>query len=202
MRNTDDPLKESRKPSFQVTDKRFWVEKEQTIEDAKPSEKRYPSVVVELQERVELAESKLKEKIASLENDNQAYRGRLKREMEQRLEAETLEIIESFLEVLDNLERAVGAVEDSNMAAEGLCSGVELNVLLFRQKLAALGVEILEPIGQSFDPELAEAVGIVPVEDQTMADKVVTVLQKGYRRGDRLLRPARVQVGQLTSTGS
>lgn len=200
MKNTDDPLKESQESSFQVTDKRFWVEQEQAIENATPSEKRYPSVVVELQERTKLAESKLKEKIAALENDNQAYRGRLKREMEQRLEAETLEIIESFLEVLDNLERAVGAVEDNDTTAEGLRSGVELNVLLFQQKLAALGVEILEPIGQNFDPEVAEAVGIVPVEDQIMADKVVIVLQKGYRRGDRLLRPARVQVGQFTAT--
>ena len=120
--------------------------------------------------------------------------------MQHRLESESLEIIDSLLEVLDNLERAVGVVEDKETTAEGLRSGVELNVLLFQQKLAALGVEILEPIGQSFDPEVAEAVGIVPVEDQIMADKVVTVLQKGYRRGDRLLRPARVQVGQLTST--
>ena len=202
MKNTDKPLKESQESSFQVTDKRFWVERERAIEDAKPSEKRYPSVVVELQERAKLAESKLKEKIPALEHPNQASRGRLTRVIEQRLESVTLEIINSLLDVLDNLERAVGVVEDKDTTAEGLRSGVELSVLLFQQKLAALGVEILEPIGQSFDPEVAEAVGIVPVEDQIMADKVVTVLQKGYRRGDRLLRPARVQVGQLTSTES
>ena len=195
MNDKNDSRGDAVKTSFQVTDKRFWVENEESIDNAQPSRNRYPSVVEELEARTELAESKLREKIEALESDNQAYRGRLKREMEQQLEAGKLELIESFLEVLDNLERALGAVTEEN--TEGLRSGVELNVLLFQQKLAALGVEPLEPVGQRFDPEVAEAVGLVPVEDQEMADTVVTVLQKGYRRGDRLLRPARVQVGKF-----
>jgi molecular chaperone GrpE len=65
----------------------------------------------------------------------------------------------------------------------------------FEQALISVGVEPIASVGVEFDPELHEAVDMVPV-DAEMDGKVVSEYSKGYRFGDRLLRPARVQVGK------
>ncbi len=181
--------------TFQVTDKRFWVSDESTIGQAEPAERKFPSFIEELKARTELAEDRLKEKLESLERDNDALRNRLRRDMEQRLEREKLSLVSTFLEVADNFERALEATVDSdNFPA--LREGVEMNLRLFLQKLELLGLEPIEPVGEEFDPEVAEAVAMVPVQDPDQSQKVVAVVQRGYRRGDYLLRPAQVHVGQ------
>lgn len=185
-----------RNRTFQVTDKRFWVSDESTIGQTKPPERKFPSFVEELKARTELAETRLKEKIESLERDNDALRNRLRRDMEQHLEREKLSLVRTFLEVADNFERALGATVDSdNFPA--LREGVEMNLRLFLQKLELLGLEAIEPVGEEFDPEVAEAVAMVPVQDSGQDQKVVAVVQRGYRRGEHLLRPAQVHVGRF-----
>ena len=187
---------EKRETTFQVTDKRFWVRDESTIDRAKPVEKKFPSFIEELKARTELAESRLKEKLESLERDNEALRTRLRRDMELRLEGEKLSLVKTFLEVADNFEKAleVSAYSDNFPA---LREGVDMNLQLFRQKLELLGLEPIEPLGEEFDPEVAEAVAMVPVQDPGQSQKVVAVVQRGYRRGEHLLRPAQVHVGRL-----
>ncbi len=182
--------------TFQVTDKRFWVSGESTIDQAEPAERKFPSFIEELKTRTELAEARLKEKLESLERDNDALRNRLRRDMEQRLEREKLSLVKTFLEVADNFERALEAtVGSDNFPA--LREGVEMNLRLLLQKLELLGLEPIEPVGEEFDPEVAEAVAIVPVQDSGQDQKVVSVVQRGYRRGEHLLRPAQVHVGRF-----
>ena len=179
---------------IQVTDKRFWVNNEEAIDEARPIEKKLPSFVEELKTRTELAEARLQEKLESLERDNESLRNRLQRDMEQRLEQEKLRLIKDFLEVVDNFELALGStVASDNLRA--LQEGVELNLKLFHQKLELLGLETIEPMGEDFDPEVAEAVALVPVDKADLDQKVVSVVQKGYRKDKLLLRAARVHVG-------
>ena len=64
-------------------------------------------------------------------------------------------------------------------------------------KLAKAGVERFDPAGTPFDPNVAEAVGVVPVSDPARHDVVVEVTRPGYSLGERVIRPARVLVGRL-----
>ena len=189
--------------NIQVTDRRSWVQDEAAGEVADVPEKRYPSFVEELKARTELAERKLQERIAQLEAENDAFRRRLGRDMERRLEAEKLELFQEFLEVADNLERALQAAreapksdeENLGSSLESLQQGVQLNLELFLSKLKSQGVESIDLLNQAYDPHQAEAVGMVPVDDPELDQHVVEVLQPGYRCGEQLLRAARVRVG-------
>ncbi|MFB3906094.1 MAG: nucleotide exchange factor GrpE [Acidobacteriota bacterium] len=177
---------------IQVADKRFWVKDESVFDRAEIPEKRFPSYVEELKTRTELAERKLKEKLKKLDEDNETFRERLNRETQRRVQLEKQKLLTALLEVLDNLERALAAGDD--IAA--LKEGVRLNLDLFSAKLKNEGIEAVNPIGQPFNPHEAEAVGVIPVDKPELDHCVIEVLQKGYRAGDQLLRPARVRVGQ------
>lgn len=96
----------------------------------------------------------------------------------------------AMLPVLDNLERALTAP-----AAEGdaLRTGVEMTL---KQMLAAyekLGVTVINPVGEKFDPNLADAV-MQGSSEEGEPGTVCAVFQKGYKMGDHLLRPAMVKV--------
>ena len=88
-----------------------------------------------------------------------------------------------------------GPLAIENPLAEGLH--------LIHKKLFSLlseeGVERLELEGEPFDPEVAEAITVVPVDDPDEHDRVARVVQAGYQLGGKTLRPARVQVGRLSS---
>ncbi len=183
------------KPKFQVTDKRFWVNDENMLERAEVPQERYPSFVEELKARTEAAERKLKERLATLESENQAFRERLDRRMQDEVERRTGEVISDLLEVLDNLELALGAAVEE-VDGKSLREGVELCARLFRTKLATYGVEALELDGRPFDPQVAEAVAVSPVDDPAKDSVVLETVQRGYRIGERVLRPARVRVGR------
>lgn len=66
----------------------------------------------------------------------------------------------------------------------------------FRTALKSEGIEEINPVGESFDPNFHQAVQTVPAEDGQATDTVVNVLQKGYILKDRVLRPAMVIVSQ------
>lgn len=98
-------------------------------------------------------------------------------------------LLKEMLEVVDNLERATSAKLD----AEALLKGVNLVLRLFQNKLERHDVRPFETKGQPFDPRLHEAISQVPSTD-VPAGSVASELQKGYRIGDKLLRPAMVAV--------
>jgi molecular chaperone GrpE len=112
-------------------------------------------------------------------------------------------VLKDVLEVADNLERATGAQAQSggNGVVDGaaLVKGVNLVLRLFQQKLERYEVRPFEVAGQPFDPHVHEAVSRVESAD-VPAGSVATELQKGYRVGERLLRPALVSVS--TGPGS
>lgn len=183
------------KPSFQISDRRFWVEDEDVIDKAQEPGQRYPSFVEELKSRTELAESRLRQKIADLEKENEAYRQRQRKAFERRNRQQQLEMVRDLLEVADNLERALSA--DDQDDSKALAEGVRLNLELFLSKLQHRGIEPLSLEGELFDPHQAEAVGMVEVDDPASDQVVVETLQRGYRWDGELVRPARVRVGRF-----
>lgn len=104
-------------------------------------------------------------------------------------------VLKDLLDVADNLERAVNAQQGSNGAVDAavLFKGVNLVLRLFQQKLDRYDAKPFDSKGQPFDPKLHEAVSRVPSPD-VPAGTVASEFQKGYRIGDRLLRPAMVAV--------
>lgn len=182
-------------PKIRVVDRRFSAQAEALVEEASKSEKKYPTIVEELKARTELAEQKLKEKLKQLDEENEAYRVRLKKDMERRLNQEKLELFRNFLEIIDNFERALKAADETS-TPEDLREGVQLNLDLLLSKFKSIGIEPMEVLHQPFNPHEAEAVGTVSVDDPELDHHVIEVIQGGFRWGDQVLRPARVQIGQ------
>lgn len=97
--------------------------------------------------------------------------------------------ISEILPVFDNFERALGT-ETQDTAYK---QGVEMIFKQFGDALKKLGVEIIDPVGQTFDPNIANAVN--QIEDPELGENVVAqVFQKGYKIGDKVIRYAMVVV--------
>ena len=186
---------EENEKNFQITDRRFWVQDDSTIDKTQISEPQYPSVVEKLKARTEFAEQKLKEKLQEIDKENNAFRRRLSKEMDKRLQREKINLLSDFLELVDNFERALQIEKSSNLKA--LKKGLTLNLELFLEKLQSIGIESMDLLHQPFNPNEAEAVDVVPVEDANLDQKVVEVVQRGYRWKKQLLRPAKVRIGQF-----
>ncbi len=178
-----------------MNDRRFWVQDESAEDNASIPTRKYPTLVEELKARTELAEQKLREKIEQLDQENEAFRLRLSKDMDRRMEQEKLELVSDFLEVIDNLERALKAAHQT-LSFEALKEGAQLNLDLFLSKLKSLGIEPMELLHQPFDPHEAEAVGVVAVDDPDLDQYVVEVVQRGFRWGEQVVRPGRVRTGQ------
>jgi Molecular chaperone GrpE (heat shock protein) len=102
-----------------------------------------------------------------------------------------------LLSVVDNLERALESSGDEQGSA-ALAEGVELTRKGFMDVLAKYGVETVDPQGEPFDPETAQAMGMVEQPD-VEPNSVVAVMQRGYLLNGRLLRPAMVMVSKASS---
>ena len=121
------------------------------------------------------------------------YRRRVERERSDAYQRARVEVLVEFLPVVDNFERALSSLEDSGGDAEALRQGVELIHKQFKDALSKFGLEPVDAIGQTFDPHLHEAVTI-EATDKHKENTVIEEFQRGYKIGDKLLRPAKVKV--------
>lgn len=103
------------------------------------------------------------------------------------------DLLRHMLDALDDLQR-VGGLEAGNTTVESLVEGVDLVERKFRQALEAVGVEVIDPVDQPFDPNLMEGMMRVPTESEEQDEMVQAVYQKGYSLHGHLVRPARVSV--------
>ena len=143
-------------------------------------------VPLEERSREELLELFLRAR-ADLENARRRF---LRQEEQLRAEAR-LELLRDLLPVLDSFERALSIPEEG----EGFREGIGRIERMLRSVLERAGVEEVAAEGELFDPGLHEAVEIVPAGGGRDGE-VAGVLQKGYRAGGVLLRPARVRVAK------
>jgi molecular chaperone GrpE len=107
------------------------------------------------------------------------------------------EVIRDVLPVLDDLERALQAagLDPEGDSEDGLAHGVLLVFRSLREALTKNGIEAVDPTGERFDPNLHEALSTQPA-DGVDPGVVVETLQKGYKLGEQLIRPARVVVAE------
>jgi molecular chaperone GrpE len=151
--------------------------------------------------RCEAAETKLsevqkrfEEAKQGLERETSEMRQRLMKTLEQRANEKQANFLASLLPVLDNLTRAIQASE-TDASFKHLLEGVKGTARSFEQALTSVGVEPVESVGADFNPEFHEAVEMVETDTENDG-KIVGEFARGYKFGDRLLRPARVQVGK------
>jgi len=131
--------------------------------------------------------------------DFENYRKRMAAEVQAASTRGKAELAAQLISVIDNLERALGAVGIDPGAeeapAEPLAEGFFLTYRELCAVLGRAGVESFDPAGERFDPSWHEALQKVPV-DGADAGTVVEVMQKGYKLGEQLIRPARVVVAE------
>jgi molecular chaperone GrpE len=131
---------------------------------------------------------------ADLENT----RKRTKRELDDaRFEAKQ-KVLKEMLPVVDNLERAIEHASPRGGEPNPIVEGVQLVLRQFTTAFERLEVTPVEAAGQPFDPNLHEAIS--QQDSDQPAGTVIQVLQRGYRMGDRLLRPALVVVARAKAS--
>jgi molecular chaperone GrpE len=135
-----------------------------------------------------------RERYLHLAADFDNFRKRTARETERAAAAQKEAFIRDLLPVIDNLERALGS--DISTSPAQLRKGVQLTLQQLTQLLRLHGVEPEECLGRPFDPLYHEAVSVR--HDPSQPDQVILeTLQRGYRRGDVVFRPAKVVVNEL-----
>jgi molecular chaperone GrpE len=146
----------------------------------------------QVEETVEEQQPVQDDRLLRLAADFENYKKRAAREREEYVALANERLLKELLPVLDDLERALNAAEQHEEAQ------LEEGVRLVHRSLASLlqrnGIEEIAADGK-FDPHVHEALLAQPAEDREHGD-VLDVIQKGYKLGDRVVRPARVIVAE------
>ena len=160
-----------------------------------------PSYVEELESRTRAAEKQVQEVQArfdqlrqQLQRETDETRQRLNRSADERAAGEKARFIAALLPAMDDLERAIDAVS-GNAPREAMLEGIRRIASSFQSALSAAGIESIAAVGEEFNPEFHEAVDTEET-DHEMDGRVIEEYSRGFRMGDRLLRPARVKVGR------
>lgn len=163
-------------------------EKNKKAEELENEGKESKEVVEEsnkIKQELEETTDRLKRIMAEFEN----YKKRSNKEREALYNSLLADIIASFLPVIDNLEKAVQAKTED----EGYKQGIELVLKQFVDVLTKFGVEEIKTVGETFDPEIHEAVS--SIQDETKGEKeIVQEFRKGYKIGTKVIRHAMVVV--------
>ncbi len=120
---------------------------------------------------------------------------RFKNERELLVRYRSQDLGKKLLPSIDNLERAM-AIEVDDEQGASLKKGIAMVLESFQAALKEEGIEEIPAMGEPFDPNLHQAVQTIPATDDTPADTIVEVLQKGYKLHDRVLRASMVVVAQ------
>lgn len=153
--------------------------------------------IEEMSEEAVLKEElgKEKDKFLRLFAEFENYKKRTTRERMELYKTAGQEVISALLPVMDDFDRAVREIDRSEDSE--LLKGVTLIQSKFRDTLMAKGLEVIEVnSGDSFDPEVHEAVTQIPAPDKKLVGKIIDVIEKGYKLGDRIIRHPKVVVGK------
>ncbi len=182
-----------------MSDKEMETKEEEINEVENDSEVVVESVEAELEPDVAEEENGIQKEIEDLTNrllrsqaDYENLRRRSREEKEAAAKYRSQQIVELLLPIIDNFERGL-AVQVETDEGKSIIQGMEIVYRQLQDALKSEGVEVIETVGQMFDPHLHQAVMQVE-EDGFESGQVVEELQKGYKLKDRVLRPSMVKV--------
>ncbi|MCY3548613.1 MAG: nucleotide exchange factor GrpE [Gemmatimonadetes bacterium] len=144
-------------------------------------------------ERLRAERDNSKDQHLRLAADFDNYRKRTEDRLRQRWNSARADLVSRLLDPLDDLLR-VTALEPETASVEAIVEGVDLVERKFFRVLEDIGVEIVDPAGETFDPNTMEAMMQVPAESEDDDETVAQVFQRGYALKGLLVRPARVSV--------
>ena len=159
--------------------------------DAEAAEQEQQSETEQLKVQVATANDQVLRVQAEMQN----VRRRAERDVESAHKFALDKFAADLLPVVDNLERALAAIDSADEGQKAVAEGLELTLKSFMEVLARHKIEAIDPAGQPFDAELHQAVSMVPNPDLEH-NTVMDVFQKGYTLNGRLVRPAMVVVSQ------
>lgn len=177
-------------------------------QDEQPPAEEAPETAAEA-EAAEAGEPSLEEMVAQLQEDvaaakdaalrAQADAQNVKRRATQDVEKARKFALEGFakelLPVVDNLERALEAASGDEEAVKPIAEGVQLTLKSFLDAMDKHNIEVVDPQGEPFDPNLHQAMSMIENPD-VEPNTVIAVMQKGYTLNGRLVRPAMVMVSK------
>lgn len=144
----------------------------------------------------DLAEAK--DHVLRTQAEMQNLRRRMERDVENAHKYALEKFVGELLPVVDNLERAISAIDVSNEEFKAVGEGIELTLKSFLDVLGRFKVDTLDPKGEAFDPELHQAMSMLEMQEMK-PNTVVDVFQKGYTLNGRLVRPAMVVVSKAAT---
>ena len=139
--------------------------------------------------------SEMKDKYLRLYAEFDNYRKRTLREREELIKTAAESAIKSMLSTLDDFERAIKAAKSSS-EDNSLLEGIQLIYDKMFKTLEQQGLKVMESDGEEFNPDLHEALTKVPVPSEDLKGKVIETIEKGYYLRDKIIRYAKVVVGQ------
>jgi molecular chaperone GrpE len=180
---------------LKVTDRRWWARGEDAAGAEEPRLK--PSYVEELEAKLAEKNLEVQQLLAKYRGANEEFeqaRARLRKEVTKDVERGRRSMLVSFLEILDNLDRALEA--GAGREGDSLLQGVSIVRQQFLSTLESFGVVRIDPLGQPFDPARHEAVASVAAGPDAPSGTVRGVIRPGYLIGDEVLRAAQVAVAE------
>ena len=166
---------------------------EETVleEEVQLNESNQTADIEELQ--IELKESK--DKYLRLFAEFENFKKRNTRERLELMKTAAQDTVSRILPVLDDFDRAKKSAEDEN-TNETLSEGVLMVYNKLYKALESIGLEPMYSNGESFDPEIHEAITEIPAPNDDMKGKVIDTVEKGYKLNDKIIRFAKVVVGK------
>ena len=138
--------------------------------------------------------ARMREAMLRMQAETDNTRKRLTRELERSRKLALERVMKDLLQVRDSLERGL-EIDPASATVDSLIEGQKLTLKMLGKVMEDHNLELIDPVGEPFDPEFHEAMTMLPSADHEQ-NTVMEVLEKGYRLHDRLVRPARVVVSR------
>lgn len=143
--------------------------------------------------KVELAS--VQDKYLRLYSEFENYKRRTTKERADLFKSANQEVLLAMLPVMDDFERALEAMPSTD-ENQKIKEGIDLIYSKFKNTLVAKGVKEMEALGLAFDPDFHEAITKIPAQSEELKDKIVAILEKGYFLHDKVIRFAKVVIGE------
>lgn len=168
------------------------------LEDVVPEEHVETEQASTIEEELAQAQLTIKdywEQMMRLRAEIDNNRKRAERDVENAHKYAIKTFVENLLPVVDSMEMGQNAANELNATLDSIRKGSELTMNMLIQALERHGLEQINPIGETFDPERHQAMTMIESEDAA-SNTVIEVMQKGYLLNERLVRPAMVVVAK------
>ena len=164
---------------------------EETAEEPLTEEEQLKAQLAEAQEKIAELQDRYLRQAAEFDN----YRKRTIKEKADLIKSAAEKLMVAELPVVDDMDRALENMEKGS-DAEACIEGFKLIVQKFKNILAQSGLEKIETEGQDFDTDFHEAIALIPAPTEELKGKILDCVQQGYKLGDKVIRHAKVAVGQ------